>query len=111
MKARNMNCAETRTELSEYMDRTLRSEKEALVRQHIEGCAECEARTDQLSALRGLLRDHARMEPPVDLALQIRLRVSRDSQPAISTRSRLWVHIDNLLRPIAIPALSGLLST
>src|SRR5258708_7250128 len=83
----------------------------ALVRQHVEACPEGEMRAEQLGALRGLLREHARVEPPADLALRIRLRVSRDSEPAIGAWSRLLVHLNNFLRPVAIPALSGLLTT
>src|SRR5260221_14197157 len=102
MKAGNMNCSEVRTELSEYVDRTLGSEPMALVRQHVEACPECEMRAEQLGALRGLLREHARVEPPADLALRIRLRVSRDSEPAIGAWSRLLAHLNNFLRPVAI---------
>src|SRR5882724_13567129 len=95
MKARNMNCSEVKTELSGYVDRTLASQPAALVRQHMEACPGCEMHAEQLGALRGLLREHARVEPPADLALQVRLRISRDSEPAIGAWSRLLVHLNN----------------
>jgi hypothetical protein len=68
---------------------------------------------DELGAVSQLVR-RARVDPPPDLELQVRLRVSRAAQPAMGAFlgmfGRLAVHVSNFLRPVAIPAVSGLLT-
>ena len=72
-------------------------------------CSSCSEEAGQLENLRALIRVHGRVEPPVDLALSIKLRLSHGSQ--ISIWNRIGVRLDNVLRPLAIPATAGLLAT
>jgi anti-sigma factor (TIGR02949 family) len=114
MKSRNMNCTEARIEISGYLDQALSWEQSARIDRHLQGCPQCQVHTEQLGALRQLVRQTARMAPPRDLELQVRLRIARETQPAIGflseVFSRLSVHVSNFLGPVAIPAVSGLLT-
>ena len=107
---KNMNCAEVQNELSAYLDDALGEERAVDVRGHVAACPECGAQAGQLGALRGVLRAHARVKAPADLALQVRMRISHESTPRASVFSSMFVHFGNFLRPVAIPAASGLLT-
>jgi len=113
MKSRNMNCTEARIELSGYLDQALNCEQSARLDRHLEACPRCQIHAEQLGALRQLVRETARLTPPADLELRVRLHVSRAAQPAMglvtALFSRLSVHVSNFLRPVAIPAVSGVL--
>ncbi len=113
MKSRNMNCTEARIELSGYLDQALGRNLTAQLDRHLEACPECQVHAKQLGALRQLVRQ-ARVAPPPDLELRVRLSISRAAQPVMGATlglfSRLSVHVSNFLRPVAIPAVSGLLT-
>ncbi len=106
-----MNCKETQRELSGYLDRALDWKRASEVRGHLSSCAECAGEAAQLDEVRRLFRTHVKVAPPRDLALQIRLRAARESQPSISAWARMMVRLQNFLGPVAIPASTGLLST
>jgi anti-sigma factor RsiW len=106
----SMNCREISIKLSSYLDHALDGKQRSQVRQHLNACMSCEAELEQLGSLRQMMRDHARVQAPDDLALQIRMRVSHESRPAISAWSRLMVHLENMLGPVAIPAATGILT-
>ena len=114
MKSRNMNCTEARIELSGYLDQALNWEQSGRLDRHLEACSQCQVHAEQLGELRQLVRRTARVEPPADLELRVRLRIAREAQPAMGFLSalfgRLSVHLSNFLRPVAIPALSGVFS-
>jgi anti-sigma factor (TIGR02949 family) len=113
MKSGNMNCTEARIELSAYLDQALSWEQRARLDRHTETCRECQVHAEQLGAVTQLVRQ-ARVMPPADLELRVRLHVARAAQPAMGLASavfgRLSVHLSNFLRPVAIPAVSGLLT-
>ena len=47
-------------------------------------------------------------QPPRRLSTQIKLALSRESSPSVWSRWRL--HLDNLMRPLAVPAAGGVLA-
>ena len=106
-----MNCKDAQRELSGYLDRALDWKRASEIRGHLTACAECAGEAAQLDSVRQLFRSHGRVTPPKDLALQVRLRVARESAPSISAWTRMMVRLQNLLGPVAIPASTGLLST
>ena len=111
MKSRTMNCTEARIELSGYLDQALNWEQSARVDGHLQACSQCQTHAEQLGALRQLMQRTARVAPPSDLERQVRRRIAREEQPALGFASalfgRLSVHLSNFLRPVAIPAVSG----
>ena len=102
-----MTCKEARESLSPFLDGAVTWQQEMALRQHLETCGKCGETVEQLRAVRELVAAHARVEAPADLAVQIRLRVSHQSE--ITFWNRLTVRFDNILRPLAIPATAGLL--
>jgi hypothetical protein len=109
MKSKEMNCTESRIELSGHLDQALSREQGIRLSRHLLDCPDCQGHAEQLQALRRLVRQ-TRVAPPPDLELKVRLHISRASQPAMGLFSRLSVHVSNFLRPVAIPAVSGLLT-
>ncbi len=91
------------------MDGALPWEKAQALRRHLGDCPSCADEAGELENLRALVRSHGRVEPPSDLAMSIRLRIAGGSQ--ISFWNRIGVRLDNVLRPLAIPATAGLLAT
>jgi hypothetical protein len=61
--------------------------------------------TESIGALMRHLRD---VQAPSDLSMRIKLAVSRESSPRAWSRWKL--HLDNLMRPLAVPAAGGLLA-
>ncbi len=104
-----MTCKEARENLSNYLDHAVTWEQEMALRRHLSGCAGCSEHAEQLQGVRELVAAHGRVHPPADLALRIRLQVSHRSQ--LTFWNRLAVRLDNILRPVAIPATAGLLAT
>jgi anti-sigma factor (TIGR02949 family) len=103
------NCSQVKDRLSSYLDDALSARHAQAVRRHVEKCPGCATHAGELTRVRALVRAHGRMAAPADLPLRIRLRLSQANQ--IGFWSRLGVHVDNFLRPLAIPATAGLLAT
>ena len=60
---------------------------------------------ESLSALMWRLSE---VQPPTELATRIKVAVSRESAPSVWTSWRL--HLDNLMRPLAVPVAGGVLA-
>lgn len=108
-----MNCSQARQQLSGYLDGAIRAAEHVRLRQHL---ASCEACRHQLDGYRRMAVHLAKVEPlpaPADLALQIRLRASREESFWAGT-IRWWsgamVVSRNLLQPLAVPAAGGVLT-
>ncbi len=103
-----MSCTEIRSDLSSLADDALEMERAAAVRRHLRGCAACRAELGQIQAIRSLLSDAGRVPVPPELALAIRVRVSKEKR--MSLFDRVMVQFQNLMEPIAVPALAGVFS-
>ncbi len=108
-----MKCQEAQRRLPGYLDGAMRAQDHAGVREHLDSCAECRDHLERYRLLNGYL---AHMEPvaaPSDLALKIRMRVSRERSPWAGV-VRLWnstlLVFENLLGPLAVPATGGVLT-
>jgi hypothetical protein len=102
-----MHCSEVRPDLSPLADDALDGERAAVVRRHLRECLACRSEFSQLEGLRSLVAEAGRVAPPPDLALAIRVRISQDRQWSLLNRMR--VRFQNLLQPVAVPALAGVL--
>jgi len=101
-----MRCTDYRADLSAYADAALDARRAGRVRAHLGECRACADELKQLAGMRTLLRAHARVPAPPDLALALRVRLSRE-------RHHRWlgslvVRLENLLEPVAVPAVAGL---
>jgi predicted anti-sigma-YlaC factor YlaD len=76
-----MTCHDALTLLEDYVDRDLPADKEALVREHLAGCASCRQDVDKTVFLKELLRQHKPQNPGEDYWLETtRLILARTTE-------------------------------
>ena len=103
-----MSCSETKALLSQYLDGVMTGTEMQAVAMHLEQCSDCRRefvglrRTQQATAKLG--RRHA----PPELALQIRLKLSREASRTPSRRMQAFmVHLQNAVHAFMVPATAG----
>jgi hypothetical protein len=106
-----MNTSWAKQNLAAYIDGELGPVANWVMRQHLtfspELYDEYEER-ESAESLGALMRHLADVQPPARLGTRIRLAVSRESSPPCWARWR--IHLDNLMRPLAVPAAGGVLA-
>src|SRR5260370_32700558 len=106
-----MNCAEKKRLFSPYLDgRVSGSEMRALTR-HVAQCTGCEREYAAMQRTQQLLASLGPKKAPADLALKLRLAISREA--AQTRRPRFegaLVRLENALNAFMVPATAGLLS-
>jgi hypothetical protein len=115
-----MKCPIVRANLAGYMDDAIdgaaQVRNRVQVREHLDGCANCREELERFRKLSALLSRVPRSLPPVDLATRIRVAAAQspDRQDAPSTwsrmRDRAEILLDNVFRPITLPATGGFVS-
>lgn len=106
-----MKCTEIRKSFSPYLDgRVSGSEMRALTR-HVEQCAACAREYAAVQRTQQLLSSLGRKRAPADLALKLRVAISRETA---QTRRRRFegvvVRLENALNAFMVPATAGLVS-
>lgn len=115
-----MKCTTVRNKLAGYLDDALtgaaRVEERVHVSEHLEECADCRAELQRFRRLSVMLSRVSKAVPPVDLAIRIKVAVAQ-AQPgsSLSTRfrkmrDRAEILLDNVFRPLTVPATGGFLS-
>lgn len=112
----DMNCSFSKKEISAYLDRAVSEGEQREVREHLEACRHCAREAQKQRRLRGSLRSLPRKEAPADLTVRLRVAASRARLEAAGLKSR-WAWRDRmamslryLMRPLAVPALGGIVS-
>lgn len=115
-----MSCQRVRKSISLLLDQELAGEEQSRVVQHLGDCRECATYLDDMNRLRSELRHTAPAPVPDRLAAQLRVLASHESARRLAHltwanwfqafRERLQLLMDNMARPMAIPAAGGLLS-
>jgi hypothetical protein len=106
-----MNCAEAKSRFSLYLDGQVSGAEMHLIEQHMKNCAACEVRYASLQRTQQLLAGLRRKKAPADLALKLRVAISREV--ARSRRSRLeglLIRVENVVNAFMVPATAGLVS-
>jgi hypothetical protein len=115
-----MKCTTVRTKLAGYLDDALtgaaRVEERIEVRQHLDDCSVCRAELQRFRRLSVMLSRVPKNTPPADLAVRIKVAVAQ-AQPVPTwttrfrkVRDRAEILLDNVLRPLTVPATGGFLS-
>jgi hypothetical protein len=104
-----MNCRKTRKMLNAYLDDSLLWMEAEAVESHLGQCHACVSEYRQLLALKQVLRSLNRREPPSELALQLRIEISK-LQSGL-TLARACARMKDFLRPVLLPAFSGVVLT
>src|SRR5260221_1817183 len=106
-----MKCAETKNLFSPYLDgRASGAEMRALTR-HVEGCTSCAREYAAMQRTQELLASLGPKKVPADLALKLRLAISREAAQARRPRFEgVLVRLENSLNAFMVPATAGLLT-
>lgn len=104
-----MNCAIVLKLLHEYLDDSLEWREAQTIDHHVRHCYGCARELGELKSLRQIMRSLSRKTPPPDLALQMKIQASKLETSFLLRR--VCTRLDNLVRPFAIPAVSGVVLT
>jgi Putative zinc-finger len=110
MKCDEKSCAEIRKLFSPYLDgRVSGSEMRALTR-HVERCAACDREYIAIQRTQQLLSGLGPRKAPADLALKLRVAISREASQNRRTYEGVLVRLQNALNAFMVPATAGLVS-
>ncbi len=106
-----MNCTETRSLLSLYLDGAVTGRQMSEISEHLKTCSECSAEYLLLKGTQRVVARLGRQQVPPDLALRIRIALSHE----VARQKRPWfvgamTRFDNAFRGIMVPATAGALS-
>src|SRR5260370_21168091 len=115
-----MKCNTVRTNLAGYLDDAIaggaRVEERAQIRQHLEACSVCRQELERFRKLSVLLSRVPKNVPPAHLAIRIKgaaaqAQTSRDwSRRIRRVKDRADILLDNVFRPLSVPATGGFFS-
>jgi len=115
-----MKCTTVRTKLAGYLDDAItggaRVAERVQIRQHLEACNVCREELERFRKLAVMLSRVPKNIPPADLAIRIKVAAaqaqhSRDWPSRIRRiKDRAEILIDNVLRPLTVPATGGFFS-
>jgi putative zinc finger protein len=100
-------CTEIRKLLSEYLDGAIDRERFSSVRFHLTYCASCRRRVEEYQEVEAGLQSLTRRRVPPDLALRLRVQLSRRLHQNLLSRFRVF--LDNALKPLLLPVSGGVL--
>jgi len=115
-----MKCTTVRSKLAGYLDDVVesasRTSERSAMREHLESCAYCREELQRYRKLAILLSRSPRVLPPSDLAVRIKVAAAQAQQSQDPRarwqryRDRAEIVLDNVLRPITLPATGGFVS-
>ncbi len=91
--------------MSPFIDSMVTPEESERLRSHLPECAPCSRQLQVYISLRNLVAGVEPVPVPADLQLETRVRLSRERLP--NDRNRWQARIDNILKPLAVPAVMG----
>lgn len=115
-----MKCSTVRPKLAGYIDDAItssaRAHERVHIRRHLEGCSTCREELERFRKLSALLSRVPRSLPPADLAVRIRVAAAQSvpTQDFPSRlrriRDRVEITLENVFRPLTVPATGGFVS-
>lgn len=116
-----MDCQQTKLMLGSLQDgRVLDSERFEITR-HLRACPDCARHSEELRAVRSMVNALPAKPVPPSLALSLRVAASKEAQRRrLYAGIRGWfrqraesfqLSVQNMMRPLALPAAGGLFST
>jgi Putative zinc-finger len=104
-----MKCAEAKSMFSPYLDGAVTGTQMHSLGLHLEQCSDCDREYALLRQTQELLASVGRRKAPADLALKLRLAISREAaQAKRPIFDGMLVRLDNALRAFMVPATAGL---
>ncbi len=113
-----MKCTMVRTKLAGYLDDALTGTtsvaERAQIGEHLNGCTICRAELESFRKLSVLLSRMPKNIPPADLAVRIKVAAAQSQHDWSSrlrkVRDRAEILLDNVFRPLTVPATGGVFS-
>jgi hypothetical protein len=106
-----MKCKDAKPLLSMSLDGMLSGNEMRELSRHLEACADCKSESLLLSQTQRLLAGVGRKQPPVELALKLRVMASRE---VARSQRKIWeglaVRFDNVFNAFMVPATAGMVS-
>lgn len=111
LKNDGLQCPRAKRLFSPYLDGAVTGSEMLALEKHLSSCEGCNREYQALRRTQQLLVNVARPKVPADLALRLRLAVSREAAPAKRARFEGWrVRLENRLQAFMVPATAGFLS-
>jgi len=106
-----MNCGEAKKLFSPYIDGQVSGREMRALDGHMEECSGCAREYVAMQRTQQLLADLGPKKAPADLALKLRVAISREvSQKRRSRFEGVLVRLENALNAFMVPATAGLVS-
>jgi len=106
-----MKCTKAKSLLSWHLDGNLKIEDRRALTEHLGSCTDCHAELLALRQMQSLVHSVGRQPAPPDLALKIRLALSREaSRVRINPWENLKFRFEEAMRAFMVPATAGILS-
>jgi hypothetical protein len=104
-----MKCIQAKSLFSHYLDGAVTCTEMQQLSGHLEVCADCHQEYGSLQQMQQLLTTVRRRKAPSDLALRLRVAISRE---AARTRepywAGAWVRLENSVNAFMFPAMAGM---
>src|SRR6516162_7586455 len=106
-----MKCAHANALFSPYLDGAVTGAQMHALAAHLESCSTCRQEYSLLQQSQQLLARVGRRKPPADLALNLRLAISREVAQRKGSYWQGWqVRLENALNAFAVPVTAGLVA-
>ena len=106
-----MKCAEAKQMFSPYLDGAVSGTKMHALRQHLNSCSHCDREYALLRQTQELVSRIGRPKVPPDLALKLRVAISREAAAAKRPLfAGLLVRLENALHAFMVPATAGMIA-
>lgn len=114
-----MKCTTVRSKLAGYLDDAVESQARSAerneMRAHLESCAVCREELQRYRKLAVLLSRSPRALPPSELSVRIKVAAAQMNSSDTRTRwrgfrDRAEILLDNVFRPVSLPATGGIVS-
>jgi len=106
-----MKCAQARSLFSPYLDGAVTGVEMRALAQHFDTCGNCSQEYAGLRQTQMLLSQAGRRKAPDDLALKLRLAISREAAQSRRTRlDGMRIRFENTVNAFMVPATAGLAS-
>jgi hypothetical protein len=107
-----MKCHEAQHLISPYLDSEIARGQITALQSHLELCATCSSSYRRMQRTQAVVGSLGRKPAPPELALKLRVALSRESANATQPRwDRLQVHWKNAFKAVMVPATGGLVTT
>jgi hypothetical protein len=105
----NIKCSKAIELMSSYIDCMAEREESQILESHLDSCEPCQRQLHSYISLRSLMASVEPVRPPEDLAMDTRVRLSHARSGGLF--DRIEALMVNVLKPVVIPAVSGIALT